>query len=199
MRLWNPNVREFFGDSIRHDCLVEQVVGDPSGKYLLTVSNDHTAKLVEVSSGRLRQEFFVPSRLSHAKFLDEGRTVAILGHHRVGGIFDAESGEIYGSVIDHDEYDQDPHVYALEVSDDGNLALTFSGHFVRLSNAKTGEPIGGRFWQKNMNNHAGFTDGWAFYAADEEGVPRVLNGNNDYASMKADLRRRIAIFKELAP
>ena len=129
LRLWNAQLGEFFGDPLHHDCHVEQVVVDPSQKYLLTVSNDHYAKLLEVSSGQLRHEFFVPSRLSHAEFLDNGLTVVVLGHHRVGGIFDVASGEIYGSIIDHDEYDQDVHVYALQVSDDGSPRPHLFGEF----------------------------------------------------------------------
>ncbi len=198
LRLWNAQTGEFFGDSVHHNCRVQQVISDPSGQYLLTVSHDHFAKLVEASSGQLRQEFFVPSRLSHAQFLDQGKTVVVLGHHRVGGIFDVESGEIYGSVIDHDEYNQSVHVYALEISDDGNLALTFSGDLVRLWNAKTGEPIGGRFWQENINNHADFMGGWAFYTTDHDGIPRVLSTTHNFTNLKADLERRVIIYKELA-
>jgi WD40 repeat protein len=84
-----------------HSAQINQVGTDAQGRFVLTASNDKTARLWDVSSGQLLRIFRVPSDTSSANgelnacaLSPDGRLVAVGGYDGNVYLFDRQSGAI---------------------------------------------------------------------------------------------------------
>ena len=87
--LWRANRRQ---GAARLDRGLTSATFSPDGRYVLTTSVDHDARLVDVQTGQQVWVLSHASRLSDADFSADGRWVAIAGPG-YAGVVDASTGE----------------------------------------------------------------------------------------------------------
>ena len=87
--LWHTSGRQ---EAPRLDRGLTSATFSPDGRYVLTTSLDHDARLVDVQTGQQVWVLSHASRVSDADFSADGRWVAIAGP-RYAGVVDARTGE----------------------------------------------------------------------------------------------------------
>lgn len=90
----------------------------PDGKYVLTASEDNTAKIVEVTSGNEITSIEHGDLVRSAKFSPDGKYVVTTSHDKTAKIVEVASGREITSIEHGDS------VYSAEFSPDGRLIVT---------------------------------------------------------------------------
>lgn len=127
----------------RHDGVVWSAGFSEEGSLLVTASNDRTARLWDVETGRTLREFRHQKPVHIARFAPGGRHIFTGGSDHFGRIWDAGSGQPVGEPMQHPG-----GVWYAEFSGDGKVLLTGddTGH-ARVWDAATGLPLNG--WVKH--------------------------------------------------
>jgi WD40 repeat protein/tetratricopeptide (TPR) repeat protein len=121
--LWDVETGQPVQGPLRHAGAVYSIAFSPDGKYLVTASGDHTARIWDVASGEevTTKPLGHQGVVTHAAFSPgDGRWVVTASADRTARVWDAKSGdEVYR--VDH----QDVVTYA-GLSPDGNFLATSS-------------------------------------------------------------------------
>jgi WD40 repeat protein len=111
----------------------------PSGKQVLTVSNDGTARLWDLRSGRQLQVFYEPTgeSMNSTWFSPDGTKIVTSGNDGTARIWSVATGAL---VQTFSGLDRSP-VYNAAFSRNGQLVVTCSGDAATIWSAQTGQQL----------------------------------------------------------
>jgi WD40 repeat protein len=123
----------------RHEGVVWMAQFSQNGRWLLTASNDRTARVWDVESGKVLREFRHQKPVYHARFAPGERRILTGGADDAARLWSLEDGRPVGEPMPHPGA-----VWYGEFSQDGKLVLTGddTGH-ARVWDASTGLPLNG--------------------------------------------------------
>jgi WD40 repeat protein len=134
-RLIGPDYNDLLM-TYRHSQRVNAVAFTPDGKFVLTGSNDGTARLWRVDSGQLIFTLRHDSDVYAVAFSPDGKLVLTGGRDRTARLWRVDSGQLI-STLHHDD-----DVLAVAFSPDGKFVLTGSyGGMARLWRIDSGQLI----------------------------------------------------------
>ena len=156
-----------------HEGNVNDAEFSPDGKWVLSASDDHTARIWDAVSGELR----IPplqhaSAVHHAGFSSDSRWVVTASADHTARVWDAATGKPRTPSLRHNA-----SVNFATFSQDGRLVLTVSDDkTAQIWNSATGEPIGPALQHKDRVNHGSFSpDGHCVATACEDGTATIWN------------------------
>ena len=182
VRLWNPatgrSLRRWHvptgrtgrGDSDHEDSL-GTVAFSPDGHTLATGSADHTVRLWDASTGRLRTPLHIPQVLVSIVFSPDGHTVATVDEIGKVMLWDMATGQPLITLTD-----ADGKPVTVVFSPDGHTAAIAEGDTVRLWDVKTGRsrtPFAGH--TDVIRAEAFSPDGHTLATASEDRTVRLWN------------------------
>lgn len=132
--LWHMTSKKRI-DLLGHTHRVQNIAFSPDGHRLLTVSHDKTAKVWDVSTGKVIVSLSAGTTLWKGVFSPDGRHVVTVGDDGIGRIWDSLTGQLLIQLAGHTALS-----CAVLYSQDGQWIATGSDDkTARLWNAQTGE------------------------------------------------------------
>jgi WD40 repeat protein/serine/threonine protein kinase len=132
--LWNMASKQRI-DLLGHSDRVQTIAFSPDGHRLLTVSHDKTAKVWDVSTGKVFVSLPAGTTLWYGTFSPDGRQVVTVGDDGLGRIWDSQTGQLLIQLAGHTSLS-----CAVLYSQDGQwIATGSSDKTARIWNAQTGD------------------------------------------------------------
>ena len=150
-----------------HDSTVWSVKFSPDGKTFATTSEEGTARLWDLPTGKLRHTLSGHSGIvRHCTFTGDGRQLLTSGLDRTIRVWDVATGEPQKTLVD------DAPVYYLSLLGDGGTVISASGD-ARI-----------RFWNFAQGQIEGYLVGhtataWTAAAATVNGTSTIVSGSTD--------------------
>ncbi len=133
-----------------HNGPINHAEFSPDGAWVLTASDDQTARLSDARTGKLIHEFPHPAPVTRASFDKEGQRILAVSDH-VAQVWDARTGKPLGNNITHGQ-----KINHASFSPDGSWVLTASDdETARLSDAASGKSVR-ELAHSSPVNHASF-------------------------------------------
>ncbi|MHB8519231.1 MAG: protein kinase domain-containing protein [Limisphaerales bacterium] len=178
-----------------HQALVNDAEFSPDGRFLVTASFDHTARIWDLATGQARTP-----PLQHlgdvrcAEFSPDGRWVVTASTDHAARVWDATTGQPVSPELRHAS-----EVVHASFSPDGRLVVTASAdHTAQIWNARTGQPFGLPLQHSSEVVWAAFSpDGRRVVTASWDHTARIWEtetGKPIGASLTHQARVRVALF-----
>lgn len=132
--LWNMASKQRI-DLLGHTDRVQNIAFSPDGHRLLTVSHDKTAKVWDVSTGKVIVSLPAGTTLWNGVFSPDGRQVVTVGHDGIGRIWDSQTGQLRIRLVGHAA----PSCAVLYSQDGQWIATGSDDKTARIWNAQTGK------------------------------------------------------------
>ncbi len=132
--LWNMASKQRI-DLIGHTDRVQKITFSPDGQRLLTVSHDKTAKVWDVSTGKVIVSLPAGTTLWNGVFSPDGRQVVTIGEDGIGRIWDSQTGQLRIQLTGHTA----PSCAVLYSQDGQWIATGSDDKTARIWNAQTGK------------------------------------------------------------
>ena len=125
--------------SFPHDQSVSAASFSPDGKWVVTASDDHTARVWDVATGQeVGQPLQHESRVNTATFSPDGKSVVTASSDHTARLWEAATGRTIGEPLRHDS-----RVNSASFSPDGKRVITASeDSTARVWETATGQAIG---------------------------------------------------------
>ena len=139
---------------IRHNDFVNSAAFSPDGKYVVTASGDHTARIWDAMTGKpvtepLWHDYFVQS----ATFSPDGKYVVTASCDNTARIWDAQTGKPVTEPLRHGS-----SVQSAAFSPDSKYVVTASyDDTARVWDAMTGKPVTEPLWHDDYVQSAAFS------------------------------------------
>lgn len=170
-----------------HQDTVNDVAFSPDGRWVLTASADHTARVWDVRTGQprfdspLQHEHFI----TRASFSADGHRIVTASDDKTAKVWDAATGRLLAALRGHAGPVREAHF-----SPDGAHVVTGSeDKTARLWNSHTGEPVGGPLPHEGAIVRARFRpDGRQVLTASRDGSVQLWQLGSSAAVPAARLR-----------
>ncbi len=167
-----PQKKGIYSQSIlQHESYVRSAVFSPDGIYIVTASDDNTARVWDAKTGKpitepLKHEDYVNS----AVFSPDGKYIVTASRDNTARVWDAKTGEPVTEQLKHEDY-----VNSAVFSPDGEFIVTASGDkTARVWDAKTGKPVTEPLKHEDYVYSAVFSpDGKYIVTASDDNTARV--------------------------
>ena len=166
----------------QHEGIVNHVALSPDGKYIVTASNDYTARLWEIPTGQLHHTFQGHEKwVGYVAFSPDGYQVVTTSHDNTARLWDTNSGQLSHILRGHDKM-----VNYAAFSPDGQQIVTASKDgTARLWDAHSGElrHIFKHDKEKDVTYVTFSLDGQQIFTASRDKTARLWNahsGRQDY-------------------
>jgi predicted NACHT family NTPase len=159
-----------------HQDRINFCVYSPDGNTILTVSDDHTARLWNASNGSMIHSLEGHSgSVSHGAFSPDGNTILTVSDDHTARLWNACNGDFIHSLEGHSA-----RIFHGAFSPDGNTILTVSDdHTVRLWNASRGHLIHSLEGHLESVFQGAFSpDGNTILTVSEDHTARLWNASN---------------------
>jgi WD40 repeat protein len=124
--------------SLQHNEEVRSAVFSPDGRRVVTASDDHTARVWDVETGKpVGPPFVHADAVSFALFSPDGRRVVTASADRTARLWDVDTGQPVGPPLAHDG-----SVTSAAFSPDGRRLVTASHSVTRVWDTATGRQVG---------------------------------------------------------
>lgn len=180
-QVWDARTGKPLGNNITHGQKINHASFSPDGSWVLTASDDETARLSDAASGKSVRELAHSSPVNHASFDSKGTRVVTASKDRYARIWDAKTGAMLAKPLWH----SDP-VLKASFSTDDKLIMTTSLEFDPASVlefesgrfdlwlAGTGERLRTIGAHRGRVNHASFSpDGLWLATASNDQTARI--------------------------
>lgn len=173
IRVWDAFTLAPLSASMKHQTLVNSLAFSPDGKLLVSGSDDFSASIWDVGTGRLLYKLPHASRVSSVAFSPTQKLVVTGSSGGSAILWEVESGRRILE-MEHLRGDNVRHV---EFSGDGMRIMTLSGRGARIWDAKTGEAITPMVSHPNVYTYTGCfsPDGEVFVTCGRDSMARVWN------------------------
>jgi WD40 repeat protein/predicted Ser/Thr protein kinase len=176
-----------------HDDDVNDVAFSPDGRWVLTASSDHTARVWDAASGAAR--FDTPlqhnSFVLRASFSPDGSRIVTASDDTTAAIWDAATGRRLATLEGHKAVVRDARF-----SPDGSQVVTAGGDATaRIWDAATGKPLlrAPLSHDKSVVHALFHPDGKRILTASEDASARIWQLEHDSAKVVAQLRHKAAL------
>ena len=167
---------------LKHGDLVNSAVFSPDGKYVVTASYDHTARICDAQTGKpvtepMKHRDYVYS----AAFSPDGEFVVTASGDHTARIWDARTGKPVTEPMKHEN-----SVNSAVFSPDGKYVVTASyDHTARIWDAQTGKPVTEPMKHEKWVNSAVFSpDGKFVVTASGDHTARIWDSKTGKPMME---------------
>ena len=175
---------------LKHDKSVYSASLSPDGKYIVTASDDNTAKIWNAQTGeQVGMTMKHEEEVNSASFSNDGKNIVTTSWDCTAKIWNAETGEQVGKTMEHDNI-----VNSASFSPDGKYIVTASyDNTAKIWSAKTGEQVGVIMKHKNIVNSASFSpDGKYIVTASSDNTAKIT----EFIPLQELLDRYNKLFEE---